>query len=406
MSQGNPLEFQRQWNEMAQRVRQMDAEHKRLFDEVKYLRDQRLVDTGVIEKIMKATSMSRTGEGSPRGRNWPMAKGPGHGPYVDIAQFPGRHIPFDFLVDIAIRDGATDTATGTLMVTMEGPMVCTHRVACFRSQHTFRVQGADSTAAFQSRSFGRFRPIDSSGDWTDALRAFEQPNGYQPAYIGAVFDGTNFVPIGNPMGVHGPSGTGGAAGQTAATSLPNMIPNFPGNGRPLNMSPLSMSAFRSMEMDSTILVEVQGANFQRSNQNVPSTLWRSGNNEPFPLSTLDVFEPGESIVLAVSPTHVNNPAAGNIAGIMLASNDFTYTVATGASVNNPSPSPTPITDVGLPTGGFPFLAGQYDGHEGIDSESVFGDSAETSDRVTRVANGILTIGFIGYRIVQPPQMLT
>jgi hypothetical protein len=336
-----------------------------------------------------------------------MVKGPGHGPYVDIAQVPGRHIPFDFLVDIPIRDGETDTQQGTLQVTMEGPFVATHRMAVFRSQQTFRVQG-ETTAAFNGRSFGRFRPIHSAGDIMDAMRAFEQPGTYQPSYLGAVWDGATYVPIGNPMGVFNNAGNTGAV-NTNPLSQPNAPPPFPGNGTPLYESPIAMAAFRTMEMDATIVVEVQGSNFQRSNIGVPSTFWSKFLTDPWDLPTLDVYEPGESVVVKVTPTHPTNAAFGNIGGLVIASNTFAFSTAVGAAVNNPAENPSlPAAGgagIGLPTGGWPFLQGQYDGHEGIDGRTLLGDTGTTPDRVTRSNDGILTIGFAGFRIVQAPQMM-
>ena len=86
-------------------------------------------------------------------------------------------------------------------------------------------------------------------------------------------------------------------------------------------------------------------------------------------------------------TLVNNPLAGNVDG------ECVFPAAAGAGFL-----------------GYPFIAGQYDAHEGICTPNgvVMGDSGSeidwepsTNDPISRLPDGILTIGWEGYRIVQP-----
>lgn len=362
-----------------------------------------LRDLGTVQKVLENVKLSGFG-GADRGpQNAPMVKR-ADGAVVPIWDIPGKQIPYDFLVDIPIRDGVTNAVSNTLYVTMEGPFVATARVAIVRSAFSFQFtppQERGATAArFQGRSFGRYRPVHSAADVNDAMGVWAQPSMYQTPYLGAVIDsaGPTVIPVANPMGVQGLSG---ADGTGASPDLTNMIPNFPGNGRPLNVSPVSMASSRSMQLDATITVDVQGANFKRSNIGVPSAFWTTLYNSPWDLAAFDVFDPGETISIDVTPTHPNNPAYGNISGLMLRSDVFNFTAtgaAMGASTSDPSPA-------GSSDGGFPFIAGQFDAHEGINDESISGDTTDTTDRVARVADSYLTIGFKGYKIIQSPQTL-
>lgn len=141
--------------------------------------------------------------------------------------------------------------------------------------------------------------------------------------------------------------------------------------------PGTMSGFRTMEFDGRILVENAGSSYPRQNISVPSPFWSAQINAPQELGCLDFFERGEVITFKVAPTHVNNPPAGNV-------DQFDISGTTG----------------------WPFLAGQFDRHEGIVTTGVTGGlisnaSGLTTDPITRLPNGILTIGFLGYRIQQP-----
>jgi hypothetical protein len=144
---------------------------------------------------------------------------------------------------------------------------------------------------------------------------------------------------------------------------------FPGTGAPHVGSPSSCSPFRSMEGDFRILFENAGSSFPRSNIEVPSAFWTKAINEPFDLGALDVFERGEVLTWRVLPLHANNPPFGNLSGF------------------------------GLPNAAFPFVEAGWDCVEGINDTNDI--DAGTTDPVTRLANAVLTIGYHGYRIVQP-----
>lgn len=390
MSQGMNVvqQMQAQLAYMQRAHQQIGAENQQLKTDIAQMK-------GMLQALQSTqVSVQRGAAASaPVRRNGPMCKAWGGNGYVSLNDIPGRFIPYDFFVDIPIADGVTAEQSNTLYVTMDGPFVAVKRFAIFRSDLQFRYTDLEGdTTAYVGRTQGRFRPVTSSTDILDAVRAFEQLSQYQPSYVGAVYDSATpaIVPVANPAGIHG----GATALYAQSTDVTNLLPNFPGTGRPLVVSPLSMASGRSMGFDGLVAVEVQGANYQRQNQRIPSALWVKGFNGPVPLSVEDVFEPGEVVVIKVTPTHVNNPSAGNIAGLVARNDVFTYAGAAGGAANNP-----------LPVGSFPFLGGQYDGHEGIDDQTLDGDTAVTTDRVTRVANGILTIGFMGYKIVAPPMAL-
>lgn len=144
---------------------------------------------------------------------------------------------------------------------------------------------------------------------------------------------------------------------------------FPGSGQPHIISPSNASSFRSMEPDFRIIMENAGFAFPRSNLEVPSSFWTKQINSPFSLGALDFFERSETMTFKVQPLHPTNPSYGNVSGF------------TG------------------PSSAWPFIASQFDAVEGI-SDPVVEDV--TTDPVTRLYNGILVIGFHGYRIIQPP----
>jgi len=143
---------------------------------------------------------------------------------------------------------------------------------------------------------------------------------------------------------------------------------FPGTGAPIYASPSNMSGFRSMEWDGFIEFLNQGSAYPRSNQLVPSVFWASETSTAFQLGALDFFERGETMQWKIRPTHVNNPRAGNVSGL-----------AAGAL--------------------FPFLDSQYDVQEGVNDPL---NPAATTDPASRLPDGFLTIGFHGFRIIQPP----
>lgn len=343
---------------------------------------------------MKKTleSLNLSGFGSPGGRskNGPLAKMWGGNAYVSIDDIPGRAIPYDVSVTINIAAGVADTQQESYYVPMDGPFIAVRRWMAFRSDYTFQTQDSEgNVGSFVGRTSGRFRPTSSHLDVMDAVHAFEQVSQYQPSFVGAVIksDDSAIIPVANPVGLHPAT-----PDYAASLDLANMLPGFPGNGRPIVVSPLSMSSGRSMCFDGVIAVELAGANYPRQNNPVPSAVWMRGQGSPLDLACCDVFEPGESVTFKVTPTHVNNPAFGNIQSLMLTGTNYTYVAATGGGANSP-----------WPTGPFPFVAGGFDGHEGVNGQSVAGDSTTTADRNTRSPDGILTIGYQGYKLLQAPR---
>jgi len=145
---------------------------------------------------------------------------------------------------------------------------------------------------------------------------------------------------------------------------------FPGTGSPHVLSPSNGSPFRTMQQDMRIKVEDAGSSFPRSNIEVPSTFWSTEINSPFQLGALDFFERNSVITFKVLPLHVNNPSFGN------------------------------IQSFGAPNANFPFLASGWDYVEGINDQNDA--AAGATDPIVRLPNGILTIGFHGYRIIQGP----
>jgi hypothetical protein len=385
MTMGAPS-FQ-QFNELARQLRLTQDAVNQLSQQNGNLNKRVVSAEAAVDVLsrLRASGMGGTDGGGSEKRNGPMCKAWGGQGYVSVDDIPGRVYPFDYQVDIPIASGNVSDAIGNIYISMEGPFVATHRVAIFRSDHTFRAEDEDgNVSAFNGRSNGRFRPVSSNSDIMDAVRAFDQLSQYQPSYLGGVIksDDSAIYAVGNPVGVNANSG-----------DITNLLPNFPGSGRPIVASPFSMSSFRTMSFDALISVEVAGANFQRQSQRVPSAFWTKNFGEPFPLGALDVFEPGESVTFKVTPTHPNNPAYGNVSSLVHKNASYGLPSATGLTTNDP-----------LPAGPFPFIQGTYDGHEGINDETIDTDTDTTTDRITRSENGILTIGYVGYRIVQPPQM--
>lgn len=144
---------------------------------------------------------------------------------------------------------------------------------------------------------------------------------------------------------------------------------FPGTGAPHVASPSNSSPFRTMEGDYRILFQNAGSSYPRSNIEVPSPFWTKAINSPFDLGALDFFERGEVLTFKVLPTHANNAAFGNVFGF------------------------------GTPSASFPFVDSQWDNVEGVSDPNTDG---VTTDPIVRAPQGVLTIGFHGYRIIQPP----
>lgn len=244
-----------------------------------------------------------------------------------VENIPGRRVPFDLFVDIPIGDNITSVQQGTITISQEGPFIAVSRMAVFLSTYQFQVvpdvTQPNNRATFAGRSFGRQRPIHSVWDLNDGMPR------------------TQVV----------------------------MAVAAPGTGAPQVISPANASPFRSMEADYRIRFENAGSSFPRGNIEIPSAFWVRGQNDPFELGALDVFERGEVLTFQVLPLHPNNPPYGNVFGF------------------------------GAPNPAYPFVQSGWDAVEGIiDSNNP---DAGTTDPVTRVASGILTIGFHGYRIVQP-----
>lgn len=199
-----------------------------------------------------------------------------------IENVPGRRIPFDLIVDIAIPANSTSIVQGSIPISQEGPFVAVSRMATCLSAYQFQYtdpEGA-STATFQGRSFGRFRPIHSAWDLND--------------------------------------------GQPYTQVVLSAAPAFPGNGAPHTVSPPNASPWRTMEGDYRIRFENAGSSFPRSNIEVPSTWWTKSINEPWELGALDFFERGEVLTFKVQPLHPNNPAYGNLSGYNPANSNFPF----------------------------------------------------------------------------------
>lgn len=145
---------------------------------------------------------------------------------------------------------------------------------------------------------------------------------------------------------------------------------FPGNGAPYVASISNASPFRSMQTDFRVKFENAGSSFPRSNLEVPSPFWTQQINSPFQLGALDFFERGEVMNFKILPQHANNASFGNISGY------------------------------GAPNPNMPFIQSQWDRVEGINDQNDA--DAGTVDPITRAPQGILTIGFHGFKIIQQP----
>lgn len=266
-----------------------------------------------------------------------------------IEDIPGRRIPYVMVVDIPIGADTTSIREGSVTISQEGPFVAVRRMATFQSALEYQVTNARTSVVsrFTGRSFGRYRPIHSVCDVNDSQ--------------------------------HNATADAGSWWLAAFAAAPAIGVRLPGAALGL---PSSMSSFRTMEFDGRISVVNAGSSYPRQNVSIPSSFWAQECNTPVTLGALDFFERGEVLTVRVQPNHVNNPPAGNIDG-----------------------------DAVFPTGsgGWPFVEGQYDAHEGIataDPATMGGVDPRTpsllsSDDVTRLPDGILTIAWEGYRIIQP-----
>jgi len=248
---------------------------------------------------------------------------------LHIEDIPGRRVPFDVSVKLRIAPNSTSKVENSYTVTEHGPFVAVGRYATFLSSYTFSVVEDGTSETYVGRSFGRFRPVSSVIDFMDAQQGWQQTY----AWSGLAAEGC------------------GASDATPVTALTE---------RPTNRSP-----FRTMSFDG--YCGIRNTVFPRQNEDVPLALWAPGIESMMQLPVLDYFERGETIEFWAEPTHVNNPAAGNIDALV---------------------------------GAMPFLAGQYDGHEGIKYDSWLCTTGAT-DTVTRSPAGILQLGYFGYRILHP-----
>lgn len=149
-------------------------------------------------------------------------------------------------------------------------------------------------------------------------------------------------------------------------------------GGPADISrPNAASGFRTMEFDGRIYVVAAGSAVPRSNAPVPTPAW-APHDRFREFACEDIFERGEAITVSVAPTHLNNPPAGNTDGSAIFGTD-----------------------------GWPFIAGQYDNHEGITTPGGITFAPDgtwtraTTDSIVRLPDGILSVIFEGYRIMNP-----
>jgi hypothetical protein len=299
--------------------------------------DQRLSDLANIAQALSATTSGDVGGGG----------------VIRIEDIPGRRVPYTLLVDIAIGANTTSIREASVTISQEGPFVAVKRMATFQSAFEFQTTDEETgaIARFAGRSFGRYRPVHSAWDVNDS-----QHN--------AVADTADWylAAQANP-------------GTPIGTVLPSATLGMPSN----------MSSFRSMEFDGRISVINAGSSYPRQNISVPSAFWSGAINSPWDLGALDFFERGEVLTVSVQPTHVNNPPAGNVTSLCV----FPDTADGGV--------------------GWPFLDGQYDAHEGIctPNGSTLGNrlprqsNVLATDAIARLPDGILTLGWEGYRIIQP-----
>lgn len=145
---------------------------------------------------------------------------------------------------------------------------------------------------------------------------------------------------------------------------------FPGTGAPYVASVSNASPWRSMQPDFRIKFLNGGSGFPRSNIEVPSSFWTKQINSPFNLGALDFFARGETLQFNVLPLHANNAPFGNVSGF------------------------------GAPNANYPFIDSQWDRVEGINDQNDA--NANDVDPITRAPQGILTIGFHGFKIIQQP----
>jgi hypothetical protein len=139
----------------------------------------------------------------------------------------------------------------------------------------------------------------------------------------------------------------------------------PGTGLMQVVSKTDKAGARTMCWDGTI--KVSNTIFKRQSGDVPSSLFAPGFESSMQLPVLDYYDKGETIEVIAQPNHVNNPPFGNIQTV---------------------------------SGALPFLAGQFDAHEGIGYTA--GILAGQADTIVRQPDGILVVVLHGFRIVSAP----
>jgi hypothetical protein len=274
-----------------------------------------------------------------------------------IERIPGERLPYVALAEIPIQANDMSPKEVDWPVPTEGPFIATRRWATFLSAYEFEVVIDEDTGQkvkYPGRSYGRYRPPHSSADILDGQTHFS--NAAQQWLLA----------WGEGNGVQGywwPSGV---------LALPS-----------------THSSFRTMQFDGRIEIRNAGSQMPRQNRGVPSAFWAEGTNGPVELPALDIFERASSINFKVTPTHVANPPAGNVAGDMV--------------------FPNPAAN------GWPLVAGQYDPHEGVatpgacynnlDAKGGWHFEPRASEPVTRLPDGFLILALEGYRIIQPPGLV-
>jgi len=254
--------------QLQQQVGYAAANARQAMDAVKAAQGQSALLQQSQQQMMRDLQNLASAVGAVKGQSFGGGNVNDHVRYIE--SIPCPRIPYDMIVSIPIGADTFAEQQGTKTVSQDGPFVAVARYATFQSAFQFsRIDPETSAqAAFQGRSFGRYRPIHSAWDLGDGAA------GYQP--------------------------TAGLA--------------FPGTGAPIVASPSNHSSFRTMQFDGTIEFLNQGVGYFRSSDPVPSAFYSSEINSVFQLGSLDFFERGETLQWKVRPTHVANPPAGNLSG--------------------------------------------------------------------------------------------
>jgi hypothetical protein len=211
--------------------------------------------------------------------------------------------------------------------------------------------------------------IDQSGPFIAVARFATFISTYQFRYIDPA-TGNSTLYNGRSYGRQRPIHSVGDLNDGQPFNSVQQAQAFPGTGAPHIASPSNQATFRSMEMDFRIAMQEQGSSIRRQNIPVASALWVRAGGDAFQLGALDFFERSQVISFEVQPLHVPNPDFGNISGF------------TG------------------PGSDWPFLASAWDAIEGISDPAI--TVSDDTDPITRIPQGVLQIGFHGYRILQPP----